>query len=294
MTLVCIFTTSLLVYASYYMCELLLDPNSDKSQVYQHLQQPVSTSPDVLFTKSVDINVNSTDGLSLHGYMFKNASRTWIIAVHGYMSEGRELGWAIKHFYYRGYNVLAPDLRSHGQSKGKYIGLGWDDRLDIMQWISYITKQDPECLIVLYGVSMGAAAIMNAAGENLPKNVKMVIEDSGYTNAKDLFAYHLKNSFSLPQFPLLSITSWIVKARTGYAIEKGPIHQIQKCKLPVLFIHGAQDTFVPIDMMYRLYNEYPNEKEKLVIYNAGHVQSNDADYATYWSTIDTFIHKHLK
>ena len=60
-----------------------------------------------------------------------------------------------KKFYDMGYNVLIPDLRGHGMSEGDYIGMGWDERLDIIDLINYIIDVDKDSEIVLFGVSMG-------------------------------------------------------------------------------------------------------------------------------------------
>ena len=68
------------------------------------------------------------------------------------------------------------DARGHGDSEGSYIGMGWHDRLDLVAWAESLVAQDQNSLIVLYGVSMGAATVLMASGEALPPNVKAVVE----------------------------------------------------------------------------------------------------------------------
>ena len=93
-----------------------------------------------LYTLSLIHILTSSDNLKLHAYEVKNENKTdkWAIVVHGYTSEGKLLSSKAKHLYNMGYNVLVPDLRSHGTSEGNYIGMGWHDRLDIIGWINYI------------------------------------------------------------------------------------------------------------------------------------------------------------
>jgi|AKZA01.1.fsa_nt_gi Dipeptidyl aminopeptidases/acylaminoacyl-peptidases len=284
---------SLLVYATNYIYNLALDPTTDKSMFMEHLDQTVTAIPDVLFDVSKEVSVTSHDDLQLHGYTFSQDSDTWVIVVHGYLSEGIEMGWAIRHFYRMGHNVLVPDLRGHGRSEGNYIAMGWDDRLDILKWIDYLVEQDSESQIILYGISMGGAAVMNAGGETLPNNVKVIIEDSAYTNTADIFTYHLEHTFEMPEFPLLGMASWVTKLRAGFSIKDGPINQLRYCTLPILFIHGENDMLVPIEQKKMLYDSYQGPKEKLIVPNAGHVQANDVDVTTYWETINTFITTHL-
>ena len=101
---------------------------------------------------------------------------------------------AARHFSELGYTVVTPDNRAHGESDGSYIGMGWLDRLDLLLWIDQIISEDPLAEIVLYGVSMGGAAVMMTAGEALPSAVKAIIEDCGYTSVYDMF----KKSAGLP------------------------------------------------------------------------------------------------
>ena len=108
-------------------------------------------------------------------------------------------------YYTLGYHLLMPDLRGHGKSEGNYIGMGWHDRLDILKWIEFILKEDKEAEILLHGVSMGAATVMMVSGEDLPPNVKVIIEDCGYTSAKDQLSYKLKSMFKLPSFPFINL-----------------------------------------------------------------------------------------
>ena len=63
---------------------------------------------------------------------------------------------------------------------------------------------DKNAEIVLYGVSMGGATVMMASGEDLPGNVKAIIEDCGYSSVWDEFSYQLQALFNLPEFPLCS------------------------------------------------------------------------------------------
>ncbi len=63
-------------------------------------------------------------------------------------------------------------------------------------------KEDPNAEIALFGVSMGGATAMMTSGEDLPSNVKVIIEDCGYSTVIDEFTYQLKDLFHLPSFLL--------------------------------------------------------------------------------------------
>ena len=242
-----------------------------------------------------DLFITSQDGIRLHNYVLNVPnSNKWIITVHGYTSEGLSMASYARNFYEMGYNVIIPDLRGHGQSEGDYIGMGWDERFDIIDLIQSIVSQDADAEIALFGVSMGAATVMNVSGEVLPSNVKAIIEDCGYTSVWNQFAYQLKELFSLPAFPMMHSASLIAKLRAGYWLgEASPIDQVKRSVTPMLFIHGDQDDFVPYAMLDELYDASTTEKEKLVIEGAGHAKASKVNPNLYWSTITNFLNQYI-
>ena len=200
-----------------------------------------------------------------------------------------------ENFYDMGYNVMIPDLRAHGESEGYYIGMGWDDRNDIINLIEYIIAEDGKAEIVLFGVSMGAATVMMVSGEKLPSNVKAVVEDCGYTSAWDQFAYQLKTLFNLPKFPMMNIADIICKIRAGYFIsDASAIKQVKKTSIPTLFIHGDSDSFVPFEMQEKLYDACSAEKEKVVIEGATHARAAYTNPELYWLSVENFLDKYVK
>lgn len=244
-----------------------------------------------------DKYLTTDNNLKLHAYEIKQENETnkWAIVVHGYTSEGKLLSSKAKHLYNMGYNILIPDLRGHGASQGDYIGMGWDDRLDIIDWINYIVDSNSNSEIALHGTSMGAATVLMVSGENLPSNVKAIIADCGYTSVYDEFKYQLKELFNLPAFPVLNVSDIVTHIRAGYCLnDASAINQVKKSKTPILYIHGDKDDFVPYYMMDELYNSTSSKKEKLTIKGGEHANSDLVNPQLYWSTIEEFLEKYIK
>ncbi|MFZ2601126.1 MAG: alpha/beta hydrolase, partial [Lactococcus lactis] len=173
-------------------------------------------------------------------------------------------------------------------------GMGWDDRKDMLLWIAKIIQKDPQAEIVLLGVSMGGATVMNTSGEKLPSSVKAIVEDCGFTSTGDVFAYQLKQLYGLPKFPVLYAANTVVKIRAGYDIFKSStIKQVAKSKIPILFIHGDKDTFVPFKMLNPLYDAAKVDKEKLIVHGAGHGESEKVNPDLYWSHVWDFVGKYM-
>ena len=199
-------------------------------------------------SKFEEVFATSFDDLKLHGYQVLNKdTHKWAVTVHGYMADAFSLSTKAFHYYNEGYNVLAMDLRGHGKSKGNYIGMGYHDAKDLIKWLEYIISKDKEAEILIHGVSMGAATVMIASSlDNLPQNVKVIIEDCGYTTALEQFKYQLKKLFNMPSFPILNIANLMVKIKSGYFLnDASPIEAVKEAKVPIMFIHGDDDKFVP-------------------------------------------------
>lgn len=246
------------------------------------------------------VSMTSEDGLSLKGWEIDrpdpSATHLYGIFCHGYMDSPAGMAKYAYHFYQQGYSVLLPAARAHERSAGAYIGMGWPERRDVVKWAKGIVERDPEAKIVLYGVSMGAATVMMASGEpDLPANVRLIVEDCGYASVWDEFSLQLGNVFGLPSFPLLNVASAWSEAAAGYSFERASaVEQLARARVPMLFIHGTADTFVPYSMLDVVYRACASPvKEKLSIEGAPHAQSTAVDPDRYWGTVDAFVAANL-
>ena len=247
--------------------------------------------------KTDETTIESEDGLKLWGKMYFQEEKTdkWVIIAHGYTSSSEHIQPIALNFYNQGYNVLTPDMRAHGNSEGKFIGMGWLDRKDMLKWIDYVVNFDPNSQIVLYGESMGGATVMMTSGEELPGNVKAIVEDCGYTSVWDMFEKELYERFKLPSFPILNAAKVVTKIRAKYDFkEASALEQVKKSVTPILFTHGGDDTYVPTEMIYRLYDAATCEKDMLVIDGAGHGAAPDVDPETYYEKVFSFLSKYVK
>lgn len=243
-------------------------------------------------TTAEEVSVTSEDGLVLKGDLFagKEDSHRWLLAVHGYTGQRSDMQNIASFYGVQGYHVLTPDMRSHGESEGTYIGMGWLDRLDVLLWIDFIIARDPQAEIILHGVSMGGATVMMVSGEELPENVKGIVEDCGYTSVWDIFADELAYLFHLPAFPVLDAANLMSNIRAGYDFKKASaVKQVAKSRVPMVFIHGSEDNFVHTEMVYEVYEACQTPKELLVVEGAGHGQAYQMDPELYFTTVFDFL-----
>lgn len=244
-----------------------------------------------------EVSIESADGLNLSGVYIESesASKKVAILAHGYSGNLEQMAPYVKLYHDMGFNVLVPDARGHGTSEGDYIGFGWHERKDYLQWIQLmIDKVGTDAELALFGISMGGATVMNVSGEDLPDNVKVIVEDCGYSSLNGELAYQLKDMYDLPEFPLIPVTSLVTKVRSGYWFgEADTVEQVKKNKVPMLFIHGAEDKFVPTDMVYDVYEANSSPKELYIAPNADHADSYVENKEEYEQKVQDFVLKYV-
>ena len=250
------------------------------------------------------VSHQASDGTVLLGWELEGADgaahsdgHTWAVVCHGYIGEPADMAKYAYHFSQLGMNVLAPAARGHERNVDTgLIQMGWGDAHDLLGWIDDIVERDPEARIILFGVSMGGAEVMMASGlDGLSDNVSLIVEDCGYTSVWDEFVLQLDNVFGLPSFPSLNVADAACLLRAGYTFESASAAEsLRSASVPMLFIHGDADTFVPFSMLDECYDACASEqKEKLVVSGAGHGLSASTDPDLYWGTVDAFVEKHL-
>lgn len=274
------------VGASFYMLDYSLAPDSarrDTAFCFRELRRlHPEVTPWLDSLKAVhslrDTFVVMPTGERHHAYYALNgSSHTAAIVIHGWRDCAIDF-FDIARLYHQqhGCHVLMPDLHAHGLSEGDAVGMGWHDRLDILQWMEIAHNQWGADTIIVHGVSMGAATAMNVAGETMPSWLKSIrfIEDCGYTSVWDEFGYQLRQEFGLPAFPLLYTTSLLCKLKYGWSFgEASSLNKIQHSPHPMLFIHGDSDDFVPTFMVHQLYRVKPQPKRLWITKGAQHALS---------------------
>lgn len=241
-----------------------------------------------------DVYIHSDDGLKLHATYFpRENSKVTVICFHGYTSEGMKDYIGLSDYYLRrrGYNMLLVDERAHGQSEGKYIGFGCLDRFDSLKWIRWVLERNGENTdVILHGTSMGAANVLMTSGLTLPKQVKAIISDCAFTSPKEVFTHVLHSMYHMPAFPLIQISDRINRKQAGYGMDEcNAAREVKKAKVPILFIHGDSDTFVPTEMCEKLYENCASMKRKLIIKGAAHAESYYKDMEMYEHALDEWI-----
>ncbi len=223
------------------------------------------------------VTITASDGTKLIGHFFpcENAKRV-IVAFHGWRSSwSYDYGLISDFFHNNGCSVLYAEQRAQNNSDGEYIGFGLTERFDCINWVNWaIVRCGGNLPIYLAGVSMGAATVLMSSDLNLPDNVCGIMADCGFTSPKAIWK-HVANKNLHMTFGLRSIIAdKLCKKRINIASDGySTIKALQNTDIPVLFIHGSDDSFVPVEMTYENYKACASPKRLLIVPGADHAMS---------------------
>lgn len=237
------------------------------------------------------VEITSYDGLTLRGTYYEyEPNATVELLFHGYRGNAeRDLCGGIERCFALGRSVIIIDQRASGKSDGHIITFGNREHLDCLSWIDYATKRfGKDRKLVIGGVSMGAATVMMASGTELPSNVVCVMADCGYSSSKEIILEVIRQ-MKLPAalvYPMIRLGGVIYG---GFDIEKGsPMEAVKRARVPVVFIHGDTDHFVPYDMSVRLHEACASQKKLVTIHGAGHGLAFPVDRKGYVDALREF------
>ncbi|MDE6627118.1 MAG: alpha/beta fold hydrolase [Lachnospiraceae bacterium] len=223
-------------------------------------------------------------------------SDCWVVVLHGYNDAMENIYDIAMHYTEQGYNVLMPDLRAHGESEGSFYGMGWLDRLDVINWIDVILKDNPSAQIVIHGVDIGADTALMLSGEPVKNNIKAIVAEGAYTSAWDVVKLEYQTRHpEWPVFPLVHMMNPVMKVWAGYTLtEADAVKQVQKTSIPILLICGGNDTYASEDMMEQLDTAVASPHKVVTIPAGTHGDCRYADADTYYNETFGFVGTYVK
>ncbi len=249
-----------------------------------------------LAQKPEDITITSFDGIPLSAYFLpaeqgEQKAENSILLMHGYHCSGlREYGCIYDYFHSIGWNVLLPDQRSHGRSGGKYLTFGIKERYDVQKWAEYLDKRTGgKQKLWLMGISMGCSSVLMSLGQPLPLSVKGIIADCGYTSPSAIINCVVTRDFHLIKQIVMPVAEIFTKRFSDFDMKGySTLTALKTNKIPILFVHGNKDAFVPFEMSKENYAACTAPKMFLET-GAAHARSFVCEPEKYKAAITKFV-----
>ena len=241
-----------------------------------------------------DRYITSRDGLRLHAYYLRCSDAKRIVLLgHGYRGSGfGDFANTAKFLHENGCDLLFVDQRCCGKSEGRYITFGAKEQWDILDWTEMLAREDTYGLpIYLYGESMGAATILMASGHPLPDKVRGLVCDCGFSSMKQQLRDIAKEWFHLHfiELLLMRVDLFCFILAHFRMSDADTAKALSTNKLPVLFFHGSDDTFVNVRNSVRNHAMCRAPKELVVIDGARHLCSAYANEKLYRKKLLEFL-----
>ena len=239
--------------------------------------------------EKTDYTVTSFDGYLLHAQFLKNPGGTnrYILISHGYTDN--RFG-ALKYAYMyleQGFNIIVYDLRGHGMNEPAFCTYTIRERKDLLAMILDSRERYPgAALFGIHGESLGAASSIAVLEEKPP--VDFVVADCGFSEIIPVMKIGLK-AMHLPGF-FVTIASFCARIRYGYSFSRmRPIESLQDNTVPILFIHGADDTFILPEHSEKMKKATKGYAEVRLIPGAAHAMSMLTDPEAYGKYVAAFL-----
>lgn len=248
--------------------------------------------------KKEKLTLTADDGkiLVAQKVVVNKKNNNWVVILHGQNGSVEDIYDIGFQYAAEGYNILMPDLRAHGESEGSFYGMGWLDRLDVINWIDVILEEYPSANVIIHGIDLGADTALMLSGEPLKDSVKVIIAEGAYTSAWDVVKTEYKTRHEQwPVFPILNMVNPVAKVWGGYSLkEADAVKQVKNAQVPILLIRGQNDTYVTEAMTEELNQAIASEHEVLTIATGTHEDCRFAEPDTYYNKVMEFIGKYVK
>ena len=244
----------------------------------------------------VEVEIISHDGIRLVGHLYEcPTAKRIVIAMHGWRSSwAKDFGVISQFFHSNDCSVLYAEQRAQNQSEGEYMTFGLLERYDCLDWVNWVNEEFGETMpIYLAGVSMGATTVLMTSDLDLPDNVCGIVADCGFTSPHAIWKHVVENNLRLPY----SLHDTQVEKMVQKRIQMSPqehstVDVLKECRVPVLFIHGADDSFVPVSMTYENYRACTAPKDLLIVPGAEHGMSYIVEQKKYEDAVRSFWKKY--
>jgi len=233
---------------------------------------------------------NSVRGGRIRGFYYQCSpgfSKKIAFIVHGYRASHLEAaGPLICGYLQRGFDVFCCDHYAHGESQGEEIGYGAWEGEDCLHWVEFLRwRFGGDVEILVHGFSMGGNIVLHLCTSEC-KNIRAIIDDSGYTGADEI----LKSNLGI-LYPLMDFLRSFSTKSTIFSTNAQEI--VKKAVIPVTFVHGTDDKTVPFAMGQRLYELCAGEKSRMFLEGVGHVEAMYLRPVEYWALIGTLEEKYF-
>lgn len=267
---------------------------------YTSLEKAKKIAEDGGFWREYDkMEKEETEIASYDGYRLKafyvpapENSGKYVIISHGYTYNRYGSLRYLHMFRSFGFNCLIYDNRGHGANPRTKCTMGVRESKDLLQVIDWMYDRFGDKITLgLHGESMGSGLQVMALKEK--PRVKFVVNDCGYADLMGVLKHNIGSTLHLPKC-FCYLASAACRVIFGYSFTGvRPIDSLGENTVPVCFMHGAADDFIPCSHSERMHRAMTAYSELHLFPGAAHGLSIDSDEEGYCRIVKEFLDKIL-
>jgi fermentation-respiration switch protein FrsA (DUF1100 family) len=194
--------------------------------------------------------VAAADRVTLRGWLFRAGSPNGgaVILLHGLGDTRIGMTAEARFLLEAGYAVLLPDARGHGESGGQVISYGVREAEDVRRWSDWLLARVPGARLYGLGASMGAAVLLQSLA--VEPHFRAVVAECPFVNFRQIALHRLHQRSRVPApllEPVVLLSFAYARARYGVNLwSVSPAAVVRSTTVPILFIHGTEDTSIPV------------------------------------------------
>jgi len=268
----------------------------------RHQQQFAAYVKDKYQAGLQEVSITASDATVLKAWYVhpKKFNGNSVVVLHGITDNREGVAGYGKMFLDRGYAVLLPDARDHGESGGDMATYGIREAGDIHAWVSWMYEHDPPTCVYGFGESYGAALMLQSLAEE-PRYCAVAVESS-FSSAREMSYESVSGPLHVgPWFghtigwPVLE--SALIYARLRYHVDllqPSPLAAVRQSHVPVLLIHGAKDRSISPRHGLILATAAPDRVQLWIVPNAGHTMAWSADHQGFEQRVLGWFEQHQR
>lgn len=219
-------------------------------------------------------------------------SKGIILLFHSYAAAKASLLPAAKAFHEMGYETFLTDFRGSGGSNQNSTSIGYYEANDVVKSIEYVTTKWGPRPVILYGQSMGSAAILRAIYAHQVQPAAIILEaifDKMLTTVEHRFSV-----MGVPAFPSAYLLVFWGGLQNGFwGFKHNPVEYATAVHCPVLILQGTEDPRVTVEEAEAVFRNLPSPHKQFERFvGGGH--SPLATHPEQWkSVVSQFLAQHL-
>lgn len=247
-----------------------------------------------------NVQITAADGVTLNAWYLRpqHANRRDVVLLHGVQDNREGVAGFAPMLLDRGYGVLLPDSRAHGESGGTLATYGLREADDIHHWVDWLYERKQSKCVYGFGESMGAALVLDSL--SVEGRFCAVVAESPFSSFRSV-AYERAALY-------LGAPSWIGRTVLRLPVEVGmvyanirygldfdrdsPADAVGHSSTPILLIHGAKDINILPHHSELIAARYPSRVLLWEVPGAAHCGASTIAPQIFWSKVLTWFDAH--